>query len=177
MEATRPALADNEHTLCLSEVLAMQLSQLPPDTEPCGTRLDCQGLKLLSRDRVLHWESLVRCLKSPGSPASSAAGSHFLEQAALADCKAQAVPGTMRNLCCGLATHTYIATYTYIAHGFRVCLAQRECMDCYPWLLLQVGYQVSPTLAPHLQPLDLLLNPAALLIKVGQPVFASASTK
>lgn len=104
VEATGPASVDNEHTLSLSrEVLAVQLAQLPPDTEPCGLRLDCQGLKLLSRDRVLHWESLVRCLKSPGSSASSTAGCHFLEQAALADCKAQAVSGTTLDLCSNLA--------------------------------------------------------------------------
>lgn len=119
VEAIGPASADDEHTLCMSEVLAKQLSQLPPDTEPCGTRSDCQGLKLLSRDRALHWESLVRCLRSLGPPASSAAGSHFLEQAALADCKAQAVPGTMLGLCWFLA---YCSVYPYIAYCCHVCL-------------------------------------------------------
>lgn len=48
-------------------------------------------------------------------------------------------------------------------------------MVYYPWLVLQVGYQVFPTLPPHLQPMELLQKAAASLTKVGQPVSTSAS--
>ena len=43
-------------------------------------------------------------------------------------------------------------------------------MVCYPWLVLQAGYQVLPSLPPHLQPVELLQKAAASLTKVGQPV-------
>ena len=103
VEASGPAFdarnSIDENPLTVSEELAIHLSQLQPQAEPCGVRLDCQGLKLLTTDRLLHWESLVRRLKMPVAQASNTAECHFLQKAAVADCKAQAVSGTILDVC------------------------------------------------------------------------------
>ena len=87
----------------VSGVLAIQLSQLQPEAEPHEVRLDCQGLKLLPTDRLLHWESLVRCLKTPAVQASTTAECKFLQDAAVADCRAQTLSGDMLAICYPLA--------------------------------------------------------------------------
>lgn len=103
IEAIWPAFdarrSADDNPQAVSEVLATQLSQLQPQDEPSEVRLDCQGLKLLTMDRFLHWESLVRRLKTPAAQAMNSAESQFLQDAALADCKAQAVSGTVLGTC------------------------------------------------------------------------------
>ena len=120
--ARNSADVDPQH---LSEVLAIQLSQLQPQAKPCGVRLDCQGLKLLTMDRDLHWESLARRLKTPVVQASNNSECRLLQDAAVADCKAQAVSGTVLDAC-----------YCPACYGFRkqiasrhVCLAQPGCVE------------------------------------------------
>ena len=93
----------DESPQSVSEVHAIQMSQLQSEAEPHGVRLDCQGLKLGTTDRLLHWESLVRLLQTPTVYTSSTAECQFLQDAAVADCRAQAVSGTMLAVCYPLA--------------------------------------------------------------------------
>ena len=103
IEAIWPAFdarhSADDNSQAVSEVLATRLSQLQPRAEPSEVRLDCQGLKLLTTDRLLHWESLVRRLKTPAAQAINSVECQFLQDAALADCKAQAVSGTVLDTC------------------------------------------------------------------------------
>ena len=106
-ELTKPAPDTNcstDHvTQLMSDIAAVQLPQQQPEAhEP---HLDCQGLQLLSNDRPLHWEAFVRQQQVLAAGGSNRTLCKFLDDAALADCKACAMSGGLPDQTCSLPNH------------------------------------------------------------------------
>lgn len=74
----------------MSDIAAVQLplQQLEAEPEAHEPWRDCQGLQLLSNDRPLNWEAFVRQQLVPAAGGNTVTACKFLDDAALADCKA-----------------------------------------------------------------------------------------
>ena len=102
-DTTEPASAVNSSAdkgaLGILEVLAVQLAQRQSEPELGSPRVDCQGLKLLTSDRPLHWEGFVIQHKLHATQGSTIVDFKFLQDAAVAELTAQGVSGTALHFC------------------------------------------------------------------------------
>lgn len=123
-ELTQPA--SDAHTCTdhvaqlMSDIAAVQLpqQQLMAEPEAHAPCLDCQGLQLLSSDRLLHWEAFVREQLVPAAGGNTVTACKFLDDAALADCKAYGLtsgtvpdPNCLFPCCCCTIVRKTICCY------------------------------------------------------------------
>lgn len=131
---TSPPASDSNNSAdrgaqLLSDIAATQLpqQQAEAEVEAHEPRLDCQGLRLLSSDRPLHWEAFVRHQHLPASQGTTFAACKFLEEAAVADCNAILVPGTALDP--QMFIDTFLTHDVLLLLRIAVFMSARSCLD------------------------------------------------